>query len=65
MRPESMQGRGTVTAPVPITVSVTAQHFNPGVSPTGVTFAFGPTDRKVVDKAVAAFIKVMEAHDAS
>ncbi len=31
MRPESMQGTGTTVAPIPISVSVTAQNYNPAV----------------------------------
>ena len=55
VRPESMQGRGNaVAAQIPIGVSVTAQGYDPATTATGVRFAFGPTDRKLVDKAVDA-----------
>ena len=65
-RPESMQGRGNaVAAAIPLAVSVTAQNYDPATTATGVVFAFGPTDRKLDDKAVDAFRAVMEAPDAS
>ena len=68
MRPESMQGRGTTElAPIPTVASVNAQSgYDPAKLATGATFAFGPTDRQVVDKAVEAFMTVMkEVADAS
>lgn len=61
-----MQGRGNVVAePIPIAASVTAQGYDPSKLATGVTFAFGPTPRAVVDAAVEAFVAVMEVPDAA